>query len=325
MPPPTLGPDGQFRIVAVMSAYLPTHRRGAQLSTHDALARFVTLGNEVTVVCTRDAVPGELDGVRIVDHDEVKTRGLVRGAHLVATQLNARPHAARLAAAERRPLVFFSRVGDVSRAKLAGRAALTVFASRGLAEEQRWLRPGVVVDGRIDQARYLTTPGECLTLVNLLDGKGAGVFFELARRLPDRRFLGVRTSGPQDIPNVVPDNVELVGPVDDMREVYSRTRVLLAPSQREALGRVPVEAAVSGIPTIAHPNSGTREALGDAAIWVTRDDLDGWVRAIESLDDPVAYAQLGAAARERARPCASFDAIDGLERRLRAIARAHAW
>ena len=308
----------------LVPTHLPNHRRGAQISTHDALARFVALGHQVTVVVLEDPVPGVIDGVQVVAHDETRTRQRVRDSHVVGTQLWARPLAVRLAAAERRPLVFFSRVGDVPRSKLAGRAGLTVFASRGLSEEQRGLRPGVVVDGRIDPGRYLTTPGDRLTLVNLLEGKGAGVFFALARRLPDRAFLGVRTAGHQDVPERLPDNVELVGPVDDMREVYSRTRVLLAPSIREALGRVPVEAAVSGIPTISHPNSGAREALGDAAIWADRDDLDAWVAAIVALDDPATYARWSAAARARAERAAGFDDIDDLERRIRALAATHA-
>ena len=44
-----------------------------------------------------------------------------------------------------------------------------------------------------------------------------------------------------------------------------------------------VEAAASGIPTIAHPTPGLQEALGDAGVFVDRDDIDGWETALKEL------------------------------------------
>lgn len=72
-------------------------------------------------------------------------------------------------------------------------------------------------------------------------------------------------------------------------DVWSRTKVLLIPSNYETYGMVGVEAIASGIPTIAHPTDGLCESLGDAGWFIPRDDVDEWQRVIELLltDDAV--------------------------------------
>lgn len=44
-----------------------------------------------------------------------------------------------------------------------------------------------------------------------------------------------------------------------------------------------VEALASGIPVIAHPTPGLREALGDAATFIDRDDHRAWADAVAGL------------------------------------------
>jgi len=114
-------------------------------------------------------------------------------------------------------------------------------------------------------------------------------------------------------------NVVALAPVDDMREVYARTRVLLMPSAYESYGRTGLEAAASGIPAIAHPAAGIREALGDAAVFVGRDDFDAWEHAIRALDDEYEYARCSAAARARYDSLDPASELDALERALRAL------
>jgi glycosyltransferase involved in cell wall biosynthesis len=58
--------------------------------------------------------------------------------------------------------------------------------------------------------------------------------------------------------------------------VWARTGVLLAPSITEAWGMAAVEALAHGIPVIAHPTPGLREALGFAGRYVDRDNVDAW-------------------------------------------------
>jgi glycosyltransferase involved in cell wall biosynthesis len=104
-----------------------------------------------------------------------------------------------------------------------------------------------------------------------------------------------------------------------MRTVYERTRILLMPSAYESYGRVGLEAAASGIPTVAHPAAGIREALGDAALFVDRNDVDRWVEAIGSLDAPEEYARRAELARRRFETLDPSSEIDALEAKLCAL------
>lgn len=72
------------------------------------------------------------------------------------------------------------------------------------------------------------------------------------------------------------------------------------PSESETWGMAGVEAMCSGIPVIAHPTPGLKESLGDAGIFVDRDDIDGWVEQLVRLDDVREYAAASTAASRRA-------------------------
>lgn len=218
-------------------------------------------------------------------------------------------------------------------------SAILVWVSGAVADqaqERFGPYPGaqMVIEGLpIKATRYRAAPGERVTLVNLSLRKGGQVFWRLAARMPETLFLGVQNWGAQILPPRVPKNVRLMKRVADPRDIYSSTRVLLLPSAEtgtvavaelpawgEAWNRCGIEAALSGIPAIAHPAAGIRASLGDAAVYVDRDDLEGWARELRRFDDPAYWAErsaiaLARAAEIQARAGAVLDAYDGLIRR----------
>ena len=126
------------------------------------------------------------------------------------------------------------------------------------------MRPPIVA------ADYRVQPGQAVTLINISANKGAALFWQLVSHFPDREFIAVRGSyGNQIVPpkGDRPRNVTVLDNTPNIQEVYARTRVLLMPSARETFGRVALEAAASGIPTLANPTVGLREALGRAGIF----------------------------------------------------------
>ena len=143
--------------------------------------------------------------------------------------------------------------------------------------------------------------GEYITLVNANQNKGVQQFLELARKMPERKFLGVLPYyGELQVP-LAPSNVTWVPFDDDVRTILKRTRILLMPSYYESFGRIAVEAMLNGIPVLySKPNKnsvypgGSTEGLDDwiqpAGIACNRDDIEEWKTAIESLDDSDAYA-----------------------------------
>ncbi|WP_053690710.1 glycosyltransferase [Streptomyces sp. WM6372] len=98
-----------------------------------------------------------------------------------------------------------------------------------------------------------------------------------------------------------------------MGSLYAGNDLLLVPSQVEdAFPQVIVEAGLHGVATIGSSRGGIPEAVGDGGVILHPDDVDAWVKAIESAD----RFCLGAKARTRAvplvRPCLPELAAVGL-------------
>lgn len=144
------------------------------------------------------------------------------------------------------------------------------------------------------------TIGDAVTMVNLNADKGSHVFYEMAARFPDQKFIGVVGShGPQVIRKDLP-NVEIVQNNPDLKPVWKRTKVVLMPSIYESYGLIPAEAGLSGIPTISTPTPGLKESRGKAGIFVDRDDLDGWELRLDTLlNDAAEYEKASDASKKR--------------------------
>ena len=118
--------------------------------------------------------------------------------------------------------------------------------------------------------------GNALTLIGTGIDKGVDIFVRLANAIPDEQFLLVT----DDPPAEVPSNLEVLPRRHDIRSVYARTKLLLLPTRYESYGRVLVEAAMSGIPSVATDTPGIREAVEECATLVgPGDDWETVVRA----------------------------------------------
>ena len=97
-------------------------------------------------------------------------------------------------------------------------------------------------------------------------------------------------------------NVHFLGWRDDMADCLSELTVLAHPARQEPLGRVLLEAAACGVPTVATDVGGTREIFADeAAVLVPADDAEQLAAGIRRiLADAELRKRLGAAARRRA-------------------------
>jgi hypothetical protein len=299
---------------------LPQQRRGAEVTLHAALLDLAGRGHEARVLRTEPGAAGTVDGIEVHNYEHRRgARELGEWADVVIGQLDARGFALRLGARFRRPVAYWMHIGNVDRRALFGSPDLTLFASTTVREQYPWITNTIVVHPPVIERDYVTSRGDAITLVTYSEPKGAQVFDALARRLHQRPFLTIATGSAQ--PPSAP-NITLLDTVGDMRAVYARTRILLMPSVYEAYGRVGLEAAASGIPTVAHPVAGIREALGDAALFADRDDIDEWVEAIRSLDSPAEYVRRSDLARRRFETLDPSSEIDALEAALRALASA---
>lgn len=306
-----------MRIVAALRGYPPGGRYGALLATHHYLAHAVRRGHEVVVGRTVGRGRGwTIDGVTVAS-----TWSASHVEELASTADVVVSHGGDSRARDMgggRPHVRFAHGFDASGLD----TELCVVNSRSLlAHLERSgqvrcptivCRPPVLAGAhRVDQV------GREVTLASWTKVKGSRVVWRLAERCPDRRFLAVLAGYGRSDERPRVDNVAVIPTQADMRAVWSRTRVLLMPSAFETWGMAGVEAMCSGIPVVAHPTPGLLESLGDAGTFVDRDDIDGWLDALDRLDDPDEYEAASRRARERADeldPAADLDRfVDALE------------
>lgn len=327
-----------MRVLALAHRYVPVYCAGAETMLHSMLRALAARGHQVDVSLSwQTGLPYELDGVRVWPF--VSKRDVFD--HLPATDvvighLFDAPRAACLGHWNTKTAVLINHntFQATKRAAVAAqvRVHLVVVNSQWMADDladwhAKLGRPAprtVICRPLVDPTEYATTPGDRVTLVNmkvdelsadgLTLGKGGELFRMLVERMPDTRFLGVTGAyGPQQDMSGL-DNVEVLPhlPNGAMRDkVWCRTRVLLMPSSYESWGRVGTEALCSGIPVIAHPTPGLRESLGEAGIYVDRDDVDGWVRTLRNLGEPEAYE---AASRRAVARSAELDPAADLAR-----------
>jgi len=282
-----------MRVAALVPAYPPRSNVGAWVATHGYLRHLVACGHHVDVFVLSDhgQSTDTLDGVTIgPDVNQVALETAVAISDVVISHVGDTNRAANLAAKWGKPNIRMAH-GHIEKLAALEGAALVVFNSQNLAATVDCPSPSIVCHPPVDAARFRTTPGDRVTLVNLSEAKGGELFWRLVRCAPHRLFLGVKGSYGIQYGEQQP-NADMIPNTPNMRDdVYTRTRILLMPSDRETWGMTAVEAAASGIPTIAHPTDGLIESLGDAGVFVDRDDGQGWLDEIERLHDPVEWAK----------------------------------
>ena len=148
--------------------------------------------------------------------------------------------------------------------------------------------------------------GTSVTLVNPVPRKGIETAFALASRRPDIHFefieawrLRSRVVKYLKTRLAHHGNISFRPRSTGMKEVYQRTRLVIAPSLWvEAWGRVVSEAQVSGIPALASDSGGLPEAVGPGGTIVARDaPIESWAAALDRLwDDHDFYERKSTAA-----------------------------
>lgn len=110
--------------------------------------------------------------------------------------------------------------------------------------------------------------------------------------------------------------VRFLGHRDDVPRVLNELAVLVHPARQEPLGRVLLEAAASGVATVATDVGGTREVFppeSDTAVLVPPDDAQAIAGAVQRLiEHPDRRMRVAAAARRRAED--AFDIRETVER-----------
>jgi len=175
--------------------------------------------------------------------------------------------------------------------ELSGYFACSEFIARSMGI--RYDLPIMILPPLVSVCRATTKmmPKNVLSF-GLLQEKGADFVMDLAELLPDIPFRIIETwQGDRERNAMLRErgrnisNLEICGPVDDVRLYLSTAKVLIVPSRcQEGWGRVVTEAQINGIPVISSGTGGLPEAVGNGGVNIPLEGgLESWAFEIRRL------------------------------------------
>jgi glycosyltransferase involved in cell wall biosynthesis len=292
-----------MKILAYVHGYFPNHNAGAEAMLHQILVDLRNRGHEVRVL-TRNPGAKNYEGVEIEEVGGQFENEWLIWSEVVFTHLDHTRMAVSKAKKFYKPIVHLVHNDkQLSYNRIINRkfAQLAIANSQWIKDTVKGGIPTVIVYPPTIPDRYkVGKTGDAITLVNMNEAKGGKIFWQLARLLPNHKFIGVKGAyGEQieyekDLPNVT-----ILNNTPDIQEVYKQSRIVLMPSSYESWGRVAMEASCSGIPVIAAPTPGLKESLSYAGIFAKLDDIADWVEAINMLDNKDNYKKYSDLSRKR--------------------------
>lgn len=313
-----------MNILASIHLYPPKHNCGAEYMAHNLFKYLTSKGHHIRVLLhqanqykIRDNY--EFEGIDVFPPNQKVVENLFRWADVVFTHLDYTHWTIGAASMYKKPLFHLIHNSHPYPEIInAERNQHIVYNSQWLKDKLAYKWSNFILTPPVDYMDYDlgkdTEKNEYITLINLNENKGGKIFEEIARALPNKKFLGVRGSyDEQIIPNL--PNVKIVANSPNVKEVYAQTRILLMPSAYESWGMTATEAMCNGIPVICTNTPGLVENCGDSGIYIKdRNDIKSWIAAITKLDEKKAYTIQSKKARERSRSLDPRKTLDEFEK-----------
>jgi glycosyltransferase involved in cell wall biosynthesis len=290
-------PVRQADAIAWVHFGVPYRRAGSETMLHTMMRTLQGAGLAVLVICSampKAPTAWEVDEVpyrALAPHDAVALLRTVRPKTVITHHDFAERAITLSQETSARSVLLVHNDFDVTARALALGPDLAVYNTHWVARSLTDRYPAevsrprsLVVHPPVIPEEHRARPGTHVTLVNLNRHKGVDTWRAAAGMRRELPFLGVTGAHGEQITRVTQPNMRIVRQTSDMRrDVWARTRVLMVPSVYESYGLAAVEALASGIPVIAHPTPGLREALGDAGTFIDRADYRAWGSAIRDL------------------------------------------
>lgn len=319
-----------MKILLSIHLYPPHHCAGAELYIHNLSKYLISKGHQVRCLLNEAKMHNiveifEYEGVEIFPPG-INQMDIFRWADICLTHLGYAPWSLGVCGASEvnKPCVFISHNTWKYDSVVQRPWAKVIYNSEAMRDILKYDNESVVLHPPCDFREYDLgkdpKENEFITIVNVNKNKGGKIFFNIAKAMPERKFLAVRGAYDPQWEESLP-NVTLIDNTPNIKEIYAKTRVLLMPSKYESWGMCATEAMCNGIPVIYNPTFGLSENVGMNGIpvetfnptYVDPDaennenqglDPEGaerWVRAIKSLDHWRAYKKYSDLGRKRSR------------------------
>ena len=290
-----------MKIACLTHYYIEENRAGGEMMMHALLKRLVQEGHDVTAYITKTTRPDTIiDGVNVIYTHHCLYDLDAANYDLIISQFENSTMAIKHAHQHGRPvcIVVHNHIVQCTIDKLLPND-FVVYNTEWLQKLYKTpcrsmvVHPPLNIDGSIDTLNF--SQRQYVTLVNLTKAKGSSIFYGLAENMPDIQFLGVKGGyfKENQVIREMP-NVTIIENTDNMyRDVYSKSKIILMPSNYETYGMVAAEAAHYGIPVLCTDLPGLRENMGDAALYTDYMNLpDYYLYVTKILSDPLVYKVL---------------------------------
>lgn len=288
-------------IVFLSDSFLPTTFAGSELSGYETIKYLRARGHTITIFVKNWKV-SEYDGFKIYKYDTSDRfcQEEIQKSDLVFFQMGGDPNSLEMIMQRRERVYVFIHLIDSYSWLLQQKmpCPITVVYNSHMTQDtlpslhdNMRMIPYVDTD-RFKGLRDKTIQNNVVCLINCNKNKGGELFKELAVKMPNVQFLGVKGGySNQLIDKESPKNLSYMENQKDITVVFKRIGILVMPSKNETWGRTAVEAMSSGVPVIHSEAPGLVECVGGAGIMCVHDDVDAWVDAINRLINDRAYRE----------------------------------
>lgn len=296
--PTPVSEENKKTITWIIHMYPPVHNAGAEWMAH-AMNRFLIekAGFKVNVILPYFPIKN-FEGVNIIQFSETKRiETAIRNSSVVLSHLNFSRNTIRTCAKAKRPCILV--IHNHEQGYLLNTAKRMISQKNlHLVHNSIWIQQvyssysynSIVVYPPVSWKEYRTnTSKKYVTLINLNKNKGGHVLIEIAKQMPNVEFLAVKGGYDIQIIDERIPNIKYVSNTPKIKEIYAKSQIILMPSKEESWGRVAVEAMASGIPVIANPTPGLKEACSYAGLFADRNNIQEWVNLIYRLKTDAGY------------------------------------
>ena len=285
-------------IVWLMRSYLPNVKAGSEITAHALNKYLLTRGWRIIVVLP-DWQQWDVDGVKCIkfDPDSRAVANAFMAADVIFCQNYDTVKSFNVLEPFKKPIVYFLHLEKEKRDILQTRFSVPVgivFNSLTQKEVNPTIHENTIVRPFIDfdkfEPRSRSITDGPVVLLNCNKNKGGELLIQLAKQMPDVKFLGVRGAYQEQLEDKLP-NLDYLPLQDDPRRIYEGAGIVIMPSKSESWGRVALESMASGVPVIVSKSPGLRECTSNAAAnYCAYDDVACFGSAIRKLrSDPLAY------------------------------------
>ena len=279
------------KIILLSDSFLPTTFAGSELSAYETIKYLRQRGHDISVYVKIYKV-SEYDGFPIykIDFNDDKCKDEILNADIVFYQMGREYVNLDTVKLRKKMTYIFIHVLNSYDWLLQQRVnfPITIVYNSRMTQDTipsfyNNMRMIPYVDtSKLRLNKEFTMQNDVVTLINCNQNKGGEILVEIAKKMPDVQFLGVRGGYSNQIIEKS-TNLTYMDNQKDINIVLRKTGILIMPSNNETWGRTAVEAMASGIPVIHSESPGLVECVGGAGIQCDRIDVDGWCQSIRRI------------------------------------------